>query len=246
MPTAVILTAVALEYEAVRSLLTDMRRREHPSGTRFDTGVLPGSSWEIAVAEMGERNAAAGLIVEQAIAWLHPRALFFVGFAGGLRTGVNVGDVVVATRLYGLQSDTRSQSRSLVEPDGFPATHRLEQAARAALRSGWNSVRGDAVVHFGPVAAVRGTHHTDAEQALSSHPDALAVELSSTGLSCCHHLVGSCARLTIRGITDTEVHRQVKSVDHDTRPAAAANAASAAAAVLTELSPWDDPRNARL
>jgi hypothetical protein len=61
---AVILTALGLEYDAVRAWLAEPRRVVHPSGTRYEIGRLtdPTAAWEVAIAEIGEGNQAAAAL----------------------------------------------------------------------------------------------------------------------------------------------------------------------------------------
>lgn len=55
-PTVAVLTALPLEYTAVQAHLTDIRKREHPRGTRTAIGQLPGTPWAVALVEMGEET----------------------------------------------------------------------------------------------------------------------------------------------------------------------------------------------
>ena len=58
--TVVILTALNLEYTAVRERLTDLRE-EQERGTRFEVGTVPGARCRIALALTGKGNHAAGV-----------------------------------------------------------------------------------------------------------------------------------------------------------------------------------------
>jgi hypothetical protein len=93
----VVLTALGLEYDAVRAHLTDTRQHTDANGTRYEIGMLrSGSPGRVALALIGEGNLAAA--TGRAIGELTPRAVLFVGVAGGLTDSVALGDVVVATR----------------------------------------------------------------------------------------------------------------------------------------------------
>jgi adenosylhomocysteine nucleosidase len=61
LPTAVILTALPVEYDAVRAHLTDTVELVHDDGTWVEQGQLDGTSWNVAIAELGKGavNAAA-------------------------------------------------------------------------------------------------------------------------------------------------------------------------------------------
>ena len=64
-PTVAVLTAQPLEYTAVRACLTDIEKRVHPTGTRAETGQLPGTSWRVALLEMGEGTRGAAALTER-------------------------------------------------------------------------------------------------------------------------------------------------------------------------------------
>jgi hypothetical protein len=74
---AVVLTALDVEYEAVRAHLKDLRERRHPTGTIFEVGVLPGARVRVAVAITGQGNMAAGVLAERGLAMFEPDVLFF-------------------------------------------------------------------------------------------------------------------------------------------------------------------------
>ena len=77
------------------------RKTEHVTGTVFHRGVVEG--WDVVVAEVGPGNAPAAVIAERAIGRFGPAVALFVGVAGGIKD-VAIGDVVVATKVYGYES----------------------------------------------------------------------------------------------------------------------------------------------
>src|SRR4051794_15844432 len=95
----VILTALQLEYLAVHRYLTGRQVHEHTAGTLFEKGVIAGR--RVAMANIGEGNVSAAALTERAINEFEPEAVLFVGTAGALRDWLRLGDVVVATRVYG-------------------------------------------------------------------------------------------------------------------------------------------------
>src|SRR5262245_3213541 len=97
--TAVVLCALRVEYLAMRAHLTSLRQREHPAGTRFELGDLPGGSWQVALAVIGPGTVGAGIVAEQAIGLFRPDALLCMGVAGAMSDELQLGDVVVATRV---------------------------------------------------------------------------------------------------------------------------------------------------
>ena len=83
MPRAVILTALPVEYKAVRNHLIELQEKEHPQGTVYEQGkfVVEGQEWEVGIAEVGAGNTVAAAATERAIAYFQPNILLFVGIA---------------------------------------------------------------------------------------------------------------------------------------------------------------------
>ncbi|GAA3296062.1 hypothetical protein GCM10020295_24780 [Streptomyces cinereospinus] len=132
--TAVVLTALPEEYDAVRAHLGDTEELVHEDGTRVERGRLAGTAWTVAVAELGEGAVNAAALTMQIVSWLRPEALLFVGVAGGLKDDVEIGDVVVGTKVYAVQGGKQTPSGFLARPEVWHGSHRLLQAARSALR----------------------------------------------------------------------------------------------------------------
>lgn len=63
----VILTALNLEYEAVRNRLTDLLVHRHPAGTRFEVGRLGRNGCRVALGLVGKGNHSAAVLAEGAM-----------------------------------------------------------------------------------------------------------------------------------------------------------------------------------
>jgi hypothetical protein len=66
IPKAIILTALPVEYRAVRVHLTDLQEEIHPQGTVYEKGKFSSAihSWEVGIVEIGEGNPAAAMEAE--------------------------------------------------------------------------------------------------------------------------------------------------------------------------------------
>ena len=103
--SVVILTALDVETRAVLRHLPDWTDVT-VKGTVFYQGKFEG--WNVAVAEVGVGNVRAATIAERAIEYFKPAVALFVGVAGGVKD-VAVGDVVVATKVYGYEFRQRGK-----------------------------------------------------------------------------------------------------------------------------------------
>ncbi|MFE7836032.1 hypothetical protein ACFU53_08230 [Streptomyces sp. NPDC057474] len=108
--------------------------------------------------------------------WFRPRAAFFVGIAGSLREDLEVGDVVVASRVYAIHGGKLRDGRFDVRPASWPVSHRLEQAAGKALEDTAEfepSAVGDVVLDDDKAELVEFLRH--------HCQDAVAIETEGTG-----------------------------------------------------------------
>lgn len=241
----VVLTALPVEFKAVRTLLDDRKQQPHPQGTVFTEGVLRGTGWRIALARVGKGNERTAVIAERAREMYAPYALFFVGVAGGLTRDVKLGDVVVATAIHHIGPGKEG-------PDGFRATpipgavsHLLEQYATAALADDawheWVPEPTQAVpdVHFETIAAadvvLNSTDSPLREQLKFHYADTKAIEMESAGITRAAELSENLRILTIRGISDHADGRKAAADATGSQPRAAAHAVAAMAAVIAAL-----------
>lgn len=244
--TIVILTAMNLEYDAVRGRLSGITAQTHPMGTRFEAGHLDGC--RVVLALTGKGNQSAAVLAERAIAQFAPAAVIFVGVAGALQPHLGLGDVVVATHVYAYHGATSQDDGLSARPRSWELSHRVHQIAAHLDRAGeWTrQLPGGsfpARVHFGPVAAGEIVHYSavsDARQWLREHySDAVAVEMEAVGVAQAGHLNDALPTIMVRGISDyADVSKSATDgVGWQSRAAANAAAfATALAAVLaTEL-----------
>jgi nucleoside phosphorylase len=240
-----VLTALDLEYEAVRRHLTGLREHRHRQGTLFETGQLPGGG-EITITLTGEGNVGAAVISERAMSMFGPQAMLFVGVAGALKEDIGLGDVVVATRIYAYHGSKEEDDGVWTRPRSWEASYELEQLAhRIARARSWARCLPAAApdrppeVHFKPIAAgevLLASRLTETAQRLRRvFNDAAAIEMESAGASQASHLNRSLPVLIIRGISDRADGSKHVLDKAGWQPRAAAHAAAFAVALAAEI-----------
>lgn len=241
--TVVVLTALDIEYDAVRALVRNPQEYRHPAGTLFERCELPGASGTVVLAETGQGNPTAALIAERAIAEFAPVAVLFVGIAGALHDDLELGTVVVATKVYGYHGGTDETAGFRARPQAWDADHSLEQAARGVARTrtwtedlpaGTDPPR----VVLRPVAAgavVLNSRDTAlAEQLHGTYGDAAAIEMESAGTArAAQH--NRARFIAIRGISDKADGNKHRTDRAGAQGAAAANAAAFAMALVRSV-----------
>ncbi|SNX64123.1 5'-methylthioadenosine/S-adenosylhomocysteine nucleosidase [Streptomyces sp. TLI_55] len=234
--TALVLTALPLEYAAVRVHIEERRERTHRDGTRIEQGLLPGTAWQVALAELGVGADRAAALTTQLIDWLRPEAVFFVGVAGGLKDDVEIGDVVVGTQVYEIHGGKQTPEGFHVRPKSLPGSHALEQAARFAVRD-----MPDVRPHFAPIAT-GDVVLADADSEIAkfvrrNYNDAAAIEMEGYGATQAAHLNGRLDSLVVRGISDHANADKHVADAAGSQPLAAKQAAAVMVAVLRRHGP---------
>lgn len=244
--TVVILTALQLEYQAVRVHLSNLAEKVHPRGTIYECGQFAAvqGSWDVALVEIGMGNANAATETERAIDFFDPGLAFFVGVAGGIKD-VTIGDVVAASKMYGYESGKAGKA-FLPRPEVGNSAHALEQRARAeARRPDWlrriqTSAPTTPRAFVGPIAAgekvVAAENSAVYEFLRQQYSDALAVEMEGFGFMravLANHQVQA---MVVRGVSDLIAGKNPAD-DHNWQPIAAAHAAAFTFQMLSQLQP---------
>ncbi|GGQ72328.1 5'-methylthioadenosine/S-adenosylhomocysteine nucleosidase family protein [Couchioplanes azureus] len=239
----VILTAMNLEYEAVRDRMTSPRTHRHPAGTLFEVGRLGTGGCRIALGLVGKGNHPAAVLAERAMAEFSPAAVLFVGVAGALWPSVELGDVVVASQVYAYHGGTSEDDGLKSRPRGWETSHAAAQVAQRVIRAGgWADGLPGGVrprVHFGPIAAgeiVQDSAVSEQARWIRQHyNDALAVEMEAAGVAQAGHLHGALPVVVVRGISDRADGEKAARDGENWQPRAVAHAAAFAAALAAEL-----------
>ncbi|MFJ2832619.1 purine phosphorylase [Streptomyces sp. NPDC087263] len=239
----VILTALNLEYQAVRQKLTGPQVHRHERGTRFEVGTVQGASCRIALGLTSKGNHSAAVIAERAIQEFSPVAVLFVGVAGALWDTARLGDVVMATHVYAYHGGTSEDDGLKARPRVWEAPHGISQLGSHLARV--NDWADDTPGHerapqvrFGAIAAGEVVQNSkisaQARWIRQHYNDALAIEMEAAGVAQAGHLNGAPVAI-IRGISDRADGTKSSAEDRNWQPRAAANAAAFATRLAVEL-----------
>ncbi len=248
-PCAIILTAIPIEYLAVRSHLTDLHEETHPDGPIYERGIFTSEkqTWEVVIAEIGAGDVDAAAEARQAFSNFRPELMFFIGVAGGLKD-VELGDVIVATKVYSYESGKANRNFE-TRPEIGNSSYPLVQRARAEARKpDWLQRLGNIVpvsapkVFVAPIAAgekvVSSKRSATAKLITKSYGDAKAVEMEGYGVLKVAH-ANPVLALIIRGISDL-IDDKEEADAANTQELAARHASAFAFEVLAKHEPKPD------
>ena len=213
----VILTALDLEYDAVRRHLTDIRPHVHHAGTRFETGRVADGTCRVVLGLVGKGNGSSAVIAERAMTEFDPPAVLFSGVAGGLWPGIALGDIVVASHVYAYHGGTSEDDGLKSRPRAWDIPHAADQIAHHLHRSGEWARRRTAgtplpTVRFGPIAAgevvLDSVTSAEADWIRRHYNDAVAVEMEGAAVAqVCHDYgIPFAAMRTISDRADDTAH----------------------------------------
>ncbi|GAA0947085.1 5'-methylthioadenosine/S-adenosylhomocysteine nucleosidase [Actinocorallia libanotica] len=240
----VVLTALDVEYDAVREKLSDPQIHRHPQGTRFEVGRLVGGRCRIALGLVGKGNQAAAVLAERAITEFDPAALLFVGVAGALHFHLALGDVVVATHVYAFHGGTSEDDGFKSRPRVWEVSHGADQIARHVARDRtWmdeiRTGRRAPEVHFGPITAgevvLNSAVSAHARWIRQHYNDALAIEMEGAGVAQAAHLNRALPVVVVRGVSDRADGTKETTDREQWQARAVANAAAFTTALAESL-----------
>ncbi|MEV4339590.1 5'-methylthioadenosine/S-adenosylhomocysteine nucleosidase [Streptomyces sp. NPDC049590] len=237
----VILTALNLEYQAVRRKLSGAQVHRHKRGTLFEVGTVRDTSCRVALGLTNKGNHSAAVIAERAVQEFSPVAVLFVGVAGALWDTARLGDVVMATHVYAYHGGTSEDDGLKSRPRVWETAHGISQLGSHLARvNDWaDDTAGRAPqVRFGAIAAgeivQNSTISAEARWIRQHYNDALAIEMEAAGVAQAGHLNGAPVAI-IRGISDRADGTKTSAKDRNWQPRAAANAAAFATRLAVEL-----------
>lgn len=201
--TAVVLTALPLEFQEVVSRLDNVAMLTSPRGKRISLGYYRGGNrtWLVAVACTGRGNNIAALMNYEYLQELEPELAVFIGIAGGLRD-VAVGDVVIADRVFNYESGKVTDAGFLSRSDSLPSDEKLvDLFIHVAARSRYRDR-----IHFGPIVAGEKVFASSSNSVVHDlrrdHSDALAVDMEGYGFLAAAQRSRHTPAIVIRGVSD--------------------------------------------
>jgi nucleoside phosphorylase len=209
---ALFLTALGLEFRAVRSHLTNVHEKTldnvvYGVGT-FHNGP---DNYIVAIAQTGIGNVEAATLTERAIKHFAPRYAFFVGIAGGLKDELKLGDVVIADKVYAYESG-KAEKEFKPRPKAPIADFASTQRAYATMRDEqWTrriktKLDNKPAAYVKPVAAgekIIDSHYSEVFALIKeTYSDAYAVAMEEFGFFYAVHLNRTVIGSVIRGISD--------------------------------------------
>jgi adenosylhomocysteine nucleosidase len=235
---AVVVTALPVEFDAVKLLLGEGTSEVGEQGMRYV--VAPRADTNVVLFATGAGNVNAAIEVERAIARYNPRYLFFVGVAGGLKD-VRLGDVVAATKIYNYESG-KSAKEFLARPQMGESSYYLVQLAHDVARDReWNvrvSGSENPSAFVGAIVAgekvIASLDAPELETIRSRYSDALALEMEGYGVLRVAYSREQIRMIVIRGISDLLAGKD-KADAAGSQQRASANAASFALGMLDRV-----------
>jgi tetratricopeptide (TPR) repeat protein len=245
MPRAVIVTTHLIACQAVCAHLTERKQETHSQGTVYELGKFSADeqTWEIAIAEIDNSNTSSALETERAISHFKPDVICLVGVAAGIKD-VLIGDVVVATKIYGYESG-KEERKFLPRPEVQQPSYQLRERARGERRKiDWlNRIPSGASnsspsILLAPIAS--GEKEVADEQAelldflRALYGDAVALENSGFGFLKAAMASEKVFALAIHGITHL-INTDTENIQTDSRAIALQNASAFTFEVLAKL-----------
>jgi nucleoside phosphorylase len=249
----IILTPIALEYSAMRDMLSSIESFELGSYACVRGKVVQESgSLSVLLVETGSGNQQVGFAALKAMQVCKANAVILTGIAGGVKDA-GLGDIVVGTRAYGYESAKETATGTLSRPSVFHYSSVLQLQCKKVAEAGqWKRNSGTAdpsKVYFGPIASgekVVATTESPVYQSIKQYyNDTLALEMEAIGFARALHDFKDVECINIRGISDL-LDGKTSAHDKTYQPIAAKNAAAFVFELLKQIDlkplPHMDPK----
>jgi nucleoside phosphorylase len=210
--TVVVLTALDLEYRALQDHVGHTRPVRGASAV-WQVGALSAPGWNIALVSGARGNTRASILVHEAVEIFKPKAVMFVGVAGGLGRLATVADIVLSAKVY----DSHGTEASLPsgQTEWHPDAGLVEIAQQVGADESWLETRVPWApqlrpnIFYAPTVtsiAVVTNHDEKLWQALRRrYKDALAVDMEDAGFAAGASSAGEIDSLIVRCISDEVV-----------------------------------------
>ena len=210
--TILILTPIKIEYTQVRNqLVQSSLKRLVRSGVTYEKGQFLGRNHDFTVyiKQTGSKNINIALATQSALQDIQPTIVILTGIAGGVKD-VNIGDVLVANKLYGYESGKETDKGFVSRPEAIYCSPDLYSLSESITRNNnWkrrSNFAQTSTVFYGPIAAgdkVVSSKKSIVYQRLKTHfNDTLGIEMEAIGFGKAmlwHPLIKF---INIRGISD--------------------------------------------
>ena len=213
---ALVVTALPVEYHAVRAHLSDVGEFVTPLGMVGERGTFgeSGAPWSVGIIQIGMGNERAAVETDRALTALDPEVVVFTGVAGGIKD-VSLGDVLVASKVYAYEYG-KDAEYFRPRPEALEPSYRILGRASAVARGDqWHArIRPptEGTVPAQPAAVVkplaagsRVVGYTASASALllrEHFSDAAAVEMEGHGFMRALQAHPGRQALIVRGISD--------------------------------------------
>lgn len=147
----VILTAIKIEYLAVRAQLSDISSLEEDS-VNYEQGLFVYKGRAIAriiIRECGQKNSASSQEAQRGLTSFRPYAMFFVGIAGSRKPNdFGLGDVIFPEIVHYYEGGKSKFNSFEARPDDVrPTFHLFEIAKRERLLDNWKTLIKEKIDH---------------------------------------------------------------------------------------------------
>lgn len=137
LPLIVILTALNVEFQAVRSHLKNVKTFQK-NGVYYDEGIFVHDGLNIAriiTRECGNKTSATAQETEKAINNFDPECMFYVGIAGSRKPNdFTIGDVIIAEKIYSYEGGKATKGALKSRPDAETLSTSILEIAKQERR----------------------------------------------------------------------------------------------------------------